>query len=206
MLKVLDHPLVKRDLTILRDKKTGPGNFREAAERISLHLAIGSTKKIKLKKTTVKTPLQETQGYITEEDIILLPVLRAGLGLVNSFLNIYPDSKVGFIGLKRNEETFITDQYYYSLPEINGSSRVIILETMLATGGTVCATLKKLRADNVINISVAAIIAAPQGVEKVQSQFPDIDIVVGVLDEGLNEKAYIIPGLGDAGDRLYGTY
>ena len=205
MIKVLDHPLVMNDLAILRDKQTSPAEFRAALERIGYHLAIESTKELPVSKSEVATPQERTEVFCYRDELILLPVLRAGLGLHKSFSEIYPPAKTGFFGIKRNEEDFKPDVYYSSLPKINQNTTAIILEVMIATGGTASAALSGLLLEGVSNLILAGVIAAPEGIEKIRAEFPEVKIIVAALDKGLDKNAYIIPGLGDAGDRMFDT-
>jgi len=200
-----DHPLVKKDITILRDKKTNPEVFRAAVKRISLILAVEISKEYRLTKIKVETPLETTTGYQLKQDVVLVPVLRAGLGMVSGFLEVIPDAKVGHIGLQRNEETLEPVEYYYKTPKDIHSSRVILLDPMLATGGSSSEALRYLKKRGVKNCVFACLVAAPEGLKKIAKEHPDISIFCAALDKKLNERGYILPGLGDAGDRTFGT-
>ncbi|MDX9791483.1 MAG: uracil phosphoribosyltransferase [Candidatus Kapabacteria bacterium] len=205
MISVLQHPLVQNYIGVLRDKDSDAETFRKAVKKIAMHLAIESMDNLKLKMTTVKTPLEETKCLKISSNVIIVPVLRAGLGLVSAFQEIYPECKIGYIGLKRNEVTFEAEEYYYSMPKINSSDKIIILEIMLATGASTSATLNRLQLEGVEDLTVVSIISAPEGVERIRTEFPDVRIITAALDRGLNENNYILPGLGDAGDRFSGT-
>lgn len=204
-LYIVDHPLIKKDLTILRDKNTQPEIFRSALQRISNLLAAEISKNISLEETEIETPLEKTVGYKLKKQIVLVPVLRAGLGMVNGFLELIPDSKVGHIGLQRNEETLEPIEYYFKTPSELEKSDVILLDPMLATGGSASGAITYLKRKGALTIYFACIVAAPKGVERINSDHPDVKIYSASLDRELNNKGYILPGLGDAGDRTFGT-
>lgn len=200
-----NHPLIKKDITILRDKNTNPEVFREAVKRISLMLAVEISKEYQVNKIEVETPLEKTTGYRLKQNVVLVPVLRAGLGMVSGFLEVIPDAKVGHIGLQRNEETLEPIEYYYKTPKDIGNSQVILLDPMLATGGSSSEALKYLKKRGVKKCVFACLVAAPEGVKKIAAEHPEIPIFCAALDRKLNERGYILPGLGDAGDRTFGT-
>lgn len=202
---LVNHPLLKRDITLLRDETTNCENFRFAVNRISNVLAVEISKNFSLKKIEVQTPLEKTTGEIIEQDIVLVPVLRAGLGMVDGFLQLIPDAKVGHIGLERNEETLKPATYYYNTPADLDKSEVVLLDPMLATGGSASAAINFLKEQGAGDLSFACILAAPEGVQNLQVHHPDVKIYGAALDRELNEKGYILPGLGDAGDRTFGT-
>ncbi len=202
---IVDHPLIKKDLTILRDKNTQPEIFRSALQRISNLLAAEISKNISLEEIGVETPLEKTIGHKLKKQIVLVPVLRAGLGMVNGFLNLLPDSKVGHIGLQRNEETLEPIEYYFKTPSELEKSDIILLDPMLATGGSASGAISYLKNKGAITIYFACIVAAPKGVERINNDHPDVKIYSASLDRELNQKGYILPGLGDAGDRTFGT-
>ncbi|WP_290664718.1 uracil phosphoribosyltransferase [Ignavibacterium sp.] len=204
-LYIVDHPLIKKDLTILRDKNTQPEIFRSALQRISNLLAAEISKNISLEESEVETPLEKTAGYKLKKQIVLVPVLRAGLGMVNGFLELIPDSKVGHIGLQRNEETLEPIEYYFKTPSELEKSDVILLDPMLATGGSASGAITYLKNKGALTIYFACIVAAPKGVQRINSDHPDVKIYSASLDRELNNKGYILPGLGDAGDRTFGT-
>ena len=199
------HPLIKKDITILRDKMTNPEIFRAAVKRISLILAVEISKNYRLNITEVETPLQKTKGYKLRQNVVLVPVLRAGLGMVSGFLEVIPDAKVGHIGLQRDEDTLQPVEYYYKTPKDITNSRVILLDPMLATGGSSSEALKYLKKRGVKNCVFACLVAAPEGIRKIAKFHPEIPIYCAALDKKLNERGYILPGLGDAGDRTFGT-
>lgn len=202
---IVDHPLIKKDLTTLRDKNTKPEIFRSALQRISNLLAAEISKNILIEEIEVETPLEKTTGYRLMKQIVLVPVLRAGLGMVNGFLELIPDSKVGHIGLQRNEETLEPIEYYFKTPSELEKSDVILLDPMLATGGSASGAISYLKNRGASSIYFACIVAAPKGVQRINSDHPDVKIYSASLDRELNSKGYILPGLGDAGDRTFGT-
>ena len=203
--KLIDHPLIKKDITLLRDKKTQPEYFRAAVRRISNILAVEIGKTLKLKEIKVDTPLEKTKGYKLNEQIILIPVLRAGLSMVSGFLDVIPDCKVGHIGLQRNEETLKPVEYYFKIPKVNANSKIILLDPMLATGGSASEALKYLKKKGGRKIIFACLVAAPVGIKKILKEHSEVEIYSAALDRELNNKGYILPGLGDAGDRTFGT-
>jgi len=204
-LKLIDHPVVKRDITILRDKKTDPELFRSVVSRISNILAVEISRNFNSQRITVQTPLEKTTGYSIKQDTILIPVLRAGLGMMNGFLRIMPNAKVGHIGLERDEATLKPNEYYYKAPKNLNKSNVILLDPMLATGGSASRALKLLKSRGAKKIYFACLVAAPVGVKKINDDHPDIKIYCASLDRTLNSSGFILPGLGDAGDRTFGT-
>jgi uracil phosphoribosyltransferase len=202
---LIQHPVIKRDVTILRDKNTDSETFRAALQRVSNILAVELSKEFKLTETEVETPLEKTQGAKLTHDIILVPVLRAGLGMVNGFLQIIPEAKVGHIGLQRDEETLKPIEYYYKVPKHLETAEVVMLDPMLATGGSASEALKYLKKRGASKLVFACLVAAPEGIDKIKSEHPDVKIYAAALDRELNSKGYILPGLGDAGDRTFGT-
>ena len=202
---VVDNPLVKRDVTILRDKETDPNGFRLALDRVSHSIAIEISKSFDLTEFIVETPLEKTKGYKFSKQVILVPVLRAGLSMVSSFLEMIPDAKVGHIGLQRDEKTLQPIDYYYKTPKKLDESITIVLDPMLATGGSAVASFNSLKQKGAKKCILACLIAAPEGVEKMNNEHPDIEIYTAALDRQLNSVGYILPGLGDAGDRNFGT-
>jgi uracil phosphoribosyltransferase len=204
-LIIVDNPLVKRDVTILRDKETDPNGFRLALDRVTHSIAIEISKSFDLTEFEVETPLEKTKGYKFSKQVILVPVLRAGLSMVSSFLEMIPDAKVGHIGLQRDEKTLQPIDYYYKTPKNLDESITIVLDPMLATGGSAVASFNSLKDKGAKKCILACLIAAPEGVEKMNSEHPDIAIYTVALDRQLNSVGYILPGLGDAGDRNFGT-
>jgi len=204
-LFLVEHPLVKRDLTILRDRNTNPELFRSVVKRISIVLAVEISKEFLLDEISIETPLEKTKGFILKNKIVLVPVLRAGLGMVNGFLEIIPDANVGHIGLQRDEDTLKPMKYYSKTPNNIDEAAVILLDPMLATGGSSSEAVKYLKNRGAKNCIFACLVAAPEGVEKLSTEHPDVKIFIAAYDRKLNEKGYILPGLGDAGDRTFGT-
>lgn len=202
---LIDHPIVKRDVTILRDKKTDSETFRAALQRVSNILAVELSKVFELTKTEIETPLEMTEGAKLKHNVILVPVLRAGLGMVNGFLQIIPEAKVGHIGLQRDEETLKPIEYYYKVPKHLETSEVVMLDPMLATGGSAVEALKYLKNRGASKLAFACLVASPEGIKKMEIEHPDVKIFAAALDRELNSKGYILPGLGDAGDRTFGT-
>lgn len=202
---LIQHPVIERDVTILRDKNTDSETFRAALQRVSNILAVELSKEFRLTETEVETPLEKTQGAKLTHDIILVPVLRAGLGMVNGFLQIIPEAKVGHIGLQRDEETLKPIEYYYKVPKHLETAEVVMLDPMLATGGSASEALKYLKKRGATKLVFACLVAAPEGIDKIKSEHPDVKIYAAALDRQLNSKGYILPGLGDAGDRTFGT-
>ncbi len=204
-LKIIDHPLVKRDLTKLRDKKTPSNSFRSILRRIAALMAYEVTRDLPLSEIQVMTPLEKTAGHRVNDPIILVPILRAGLGLVGGFVEVLPDARVGHIGLYRNEETLQPVDYYLKLPRNLDKSLVLILDPMLATGGSATAAVTFLKKKGAKKIKFVSLVAAPEGVKILTKAHPDVIVYACSLDRGLNHKGYILPGLGDAGDRIFGT-
>ena len=201
-----DHPLVKRDMTILRDKNTGTEYFRSAVKRISNILAVEIAKSFNLKKADIETPLEKTTGYKIDQEVVLIPILRAGLGMVSGFIEVIPEAKVGHIGLQRDENTLIPVEYYYKTPKDISNAFVILLDPMLATGGSASEAVNYLKKKGAKQLVFSCLVAAPEGLKKLSDAHPDIKIFGAALDRQLNEKGYILPGLGDAGDRTFGTF
>jgi uracil phosphoribosyltransferase len=205
MINIIDNSVVKHFLTIMRDKNTDSPRFRNAVNIVSNCIAVEASKAIPTESFLVETPLEVTTGYKISSRIILLPILRAGLGMLNSFLDIFPMSVVGYHGLRRSLENHTeNEEYYYSLPEIKPSDRIIILDPMIATGNSICSSMNRLQLSGAEHITICSLIAAPLGIEKILTDYPNVDIFTCSLDKGLNDKNYILPGLGDAGDRING--
>ena len=202
---VPDHALLKHKITILRDKDTSVSDFRRLIGEISMLLGYEATKDLDLSDIDVETPLCKTKGFALSKQVVLVPVLRAGLGMVDAFLSLIPAAKVGHIGLSRNHETLMPEEYYCNLPSDISEREVLLLDPMLATGGSAAAAVSFIKARGAKNIRYIGIIGAPEGVKALSDAHPDVDIYLASLDEKLNEKGYIMPGLGDAGDRIFGT-
>jgi uracil phosphoribosyltransferase len=203
---VLDHPLIQHKLTYIRDKNTGTKEFRALVDEVSALMAFEITRDLPLEETTIETPVMEAKTkVISGKKIGLIPILRAGLGMVDGMLRLIPAAKVGHVGLYRDPKTLTPTEYYIKLPSDIEERDLIVLDPMLATGGSANDAIHSLKKRGATNIKLMCLIAAPEGVEVIQKEHPDVDIYLGALDEKLNEKGYIIPGLGDAGDRLFGT-
>jgi uracil phosphoribosyltransferase len=205
ILKLVSNPLIVRDMTYLRNKETKEYQFRLALRRIAYALVIEISKEFELNEFEVESPLEITKGYNLKKQIVLVPVLRAGLSLVNSFIEMIPSAKVGHIGLQRDEKTLNPIDYYYKAPKNLDISKVIILDPMLATGGSSSAACKFLKDKGAVDCVMASLIASPEGVKRLSTDYPDVPIYTAALDRELNENGYILPGLGDAGDRTFGT-
>jgi uracil phosphoribosyltransferase len=204
-LHIVDHPLVHDALVTLRDKRTAADEFRRVATRISVLLAAEALKDVPTCDVTVETPLGPAPGRRVRPDVVVVPVLRAGLGMLDAVLELVPVARVGHIGLQRDEMTAIASQYYSKLPSRLASSFVLMIDPMLATGGSAVAALDLLQRAGAAAIRIVCIVAAPEGVALVQQTHPTVDIYTPVVDTKLNDQKYIVPGLGDFGDRLYGT-
>lgn len=203
---ILDHPLIQHKLTFIRDKHTGSKEFRELVEELSMLMAYEVTRWLPLEDYEVETPITTTKArVIAGKKLGIIPILRAGLGMVNGMLRLVPAAKVGHIGLYRDPETLQPVEYYAKLPSDIAERDLIVVDPMLATGGSAVAAIDYLKRMGATSIRFVCLIAAPEGVEKLHSAHPDVDIYTASLDECLNEHAYIVPGLGDAGDRLFGT-
>lgn len=202
---IIDNPLVKVDITNLRNKNTTQELFRNSVKRISYILAMEISRYFELNEIEVETPLEKTAGYELSHSIVLVPILRAGLGMMDAFLEIMPKARVGHIGLQRDEETLQPVDYYYKTPKQLDKAKVILLDPMLATGGSSSAAISYLKKSGAKEIYFASLISAPEGMKKVTEDHPDVKIFTAAFDRELNEKGYIVPGLGDAGDRTFGT-
>ena len=202
---VMDHPLIQYKITMLRDEKTNVKDFRELANEIALLMGYEATKDLELTDVKVKPPMQETMGKTITKQVALVPILRAGLGMVEALMSLIPAAKVGHVGLYRDPQTHEPVEYYCKLPTDIEQRQVLVLDPMLATGGSAVAAIDFIKKRGAKKIKLMNIIGAPEGVKAVQEAHPDVDIYIGALDEKLNENCYIIPGLGDAGDRIFGT-
>jgi uracil phosphoribosyltransferase len=203
---VFDHPLIQHKLTFIRDKHTGTKEFRELVDEVSALMAYEITRDMPLREVEVETPVAKAKCKVLEgKKLGLVPILRAGLGMVDGILKLIPAAKVGHLGLYRDPETLEPVQYYSKMPSDIGERELIVIDPMLATGGSASAGIRILKEMGAKQIKLMCLIAAPEGVDRVQKDHPDVDIYVAAIDEKLDEKSYIIPGLGDAGDRLFGT-
>ena len=203
---VFDHPLIQHKLSILRDEKTSVKEFRELVSEIAMLMCYEATRDLPLEEITVQTPVAPAKcRRIAGKKLAIIPILRAGLGMVDGMVSMMPNVKVGHIGLFRDPETKLPMKYYYKMPADIAERDVIVVDPMLATGGSAAAAIDFLKEDGVKHIKLMCIIGAPEGVAKMQEAHPDVDIFVAALDDHLNDHAYIVPGLGDAGDRIFGT-
>mgnify|MGYP002539296064 CR=1 FL=1 len=203
---VMDHPLIQHKLTFLRDVSTGTKNFRELVSEIATLMCYEATRDLPLMDVETVTPMQKTTTkVIAGRKLAFVPILRAGLGMVEGMLELVPSAKVGHIGLYRDHETLKPVEYYNKLPQDIDERDVIVLDPMLATGGSACDAITQIKKRGVKNIKFIGIIGAPEGLKRLQELHPDVDIYTAALDSHLNEHGYIIPGLGDAGDRIFGT-
>jgi uracil phosphoribosyltransferase len=205
VLKVVDHPLVQDALAELRDAQTAPPAFRRAANRISVLLAAEALRDVPVAPAVVTTPLGPADGLVVKTDVVVVPVLRAGLGMLDAVLELLPSARVGHIGLQRDEATAIASRYYSKLPLNVVDSFVLMIDPMLATGGSAAAAIDLLKAAGAKTIRMICIVSAPEGVRLLEARHPDVVIYTPVVDRELNPHKFIVPGLGDFGDRLYGT-
>ena len=202
----LDHPLITHKLSILRSKDTGTKEFRELISEIGMFLLYEALRDAKLDDITIETPITEMKtGRLNEDNYAFLPILRAGTGMVDGILKVLPNAKIGHIGMYRDEETFVPHRYFFKVPKDIVNREVIILDPMLATGGSALDTIEELKSIGVKKIKFLCIIAAPEGLKAVEEKHPDVQIYAAHIDDHLNENKYIVPGLGDAGDRIFGT-
>jgi len=203
---IIDHPMIQHKLTIMRDKNTGTKDFRELLEEIAMLMAYEVTRDFETKDVEVETPIQKsTQKMLVGPDVGIIPILRAGLGMVSGFQKLLPSAKIGHIGLYRDPDTHEPVEYYCKLPVDAEQRELIVVDPMLATGGSAIDAITLIKRRGCTKIRLVNLVAAPEGVEAVQKAHPDVDIYIAALDECLNDHAYIVPGLGDAGDRIFGT-
>jgi uracil phosphoribosyltransferase len=201
---VVDHPLAGHLLLALRDERTPASVFRTLTKRLTTVLMIEATRDLPTRPSSVQTPLEEAAGRVLLEPLVAIPILRAGLGMLDAVVELFPEVRVGYLGLERDEATFQPSEYYAKLPNLNGA-RTFVLDPMLATGGSAEAALSSVKKAGAQWIRMISIVSAPEGIKVVESAHPDVEIVTASLDRELNEHAYILPGLGDMGDRLFGT-
>lgn len=204
--QVIDHPLIQHKLTIIRDKDCGTKVFREVVDEIAMLMAYEVSRDMPLEDVVIETPItKSTQKTLSGKKVAIIPILRAGIGMVDGILELIPAAKVGHIGLYRDEETLEPHEYFVKLPEDIDVRQLFVVDPMLATGGSAIMAIDALKERGASNIKFVCLVAAPEGVKALQEAHPDIDIYTAALDEKLNEYGYIVPGLGDAGDRLFGT-
>lgn len=202
----IQHPLVKHKLSLLRDKNTSKKEFKALVDEITLFIGYEATKNLPLTTKTIKTPLETYEGpFLVGKKPVILPILRAGTGMVDSLLKIMPSARVGHIGLYRNEETLAPVLYYFKIPPHSKDRHFFICDPMLATGGSAIEAINQLKKRGIKAITFVCLVAAPEGVKSLHAQHPDVEIYAANLDRELNEQGYILPGLGDAGDRMFGT-
>lgn len=202
----IKHPLIEHKLGILRDKKTGTKEFRELISEITLFLCYEAMKDAKTYEEEIETPMAKTKvNKLNENQYVFVPILRAGTGMIDGIIKMIPNAKIGHIGLYRNEETLEPVKYLFKMPKNIKDKQTIIIDPMLATGGSGCAAIQMLKDEGVKDIKFLCVIAAPEGIKRMQSEHPDVEIYCGKIDDHLNDIGYIVPGLGDAGDRIFGT-
>jgi len=205
LVTVIAHPLVQHNLTKLRDARTDPEAFRRGLGEVASLMVYEATRSFQTKSVAVTTPLAKTRGAQLKHEVVLVPILRAGLGMMGSILQLIPHARVGFIGLKRHEQTLHASVYHKSLPADLSSFEIILIDPMLATGGSTLAALKLLAERGARRVRLVSLVAAPEGIARVHERHPELPIFTAAIDEKLNAKGYIVPGLGDAGDRLFGV-
>lgn len=202
---VLDHPLIKEKMTILRDATTSSRLFKESLDEIVMLMGYEVTKNIEVVSFEVESPLEKTTGYKLKKPVILVPILRAGLGFLDGMRRLMPNAYAGHVGMARNEETLQPEEYYAKFPSCIDRATVIILDPMLATGGSACDAIEAVKKRGAKDIRMVSLVGAPEGLKKLNEVHPDVDVYLACLDRCLNDQGYILPGLGDAGDRLFGT-
>jgi len=205
MHEEISHPCVQHKLALIRNEDTGHKKFRELATEITMFLCYEALKKVRVKKVEVKTPVATAECYKIAEDLVVVPILRAGVGMLEGILGLLPTARVGFLGMYRDEETKQPVVYYKKLPQQTGGGLCIIIDPMLATGGSTAAAIDVLKEHGAANIVVVCIVTCPEGLAAVETAHPDVRIYTASIDDCLNDHKYIVPGLGDAGDRLFGT-
>jgi len=204
-VEVIDHPILKRDLSVLRDVATPYGTFRSTLRNVSSILAYEVLRSLRIKEVDIKTPMETTKGHIVDENVIVIPILRAGLGMIDGFVHFLPEARIGHLGMYRDEKTHEPVDYYSNIPSGIENATVIIVDPMLATGGSANGAIRHIKQVGAKHIKLVTLVSAPEGITLVHTEHPDVDIFTAVIDRELDENAYIRPGLGDAGDRIFGT-
>lgn len=202
---LIEHPVISRDLSILRDVETNTAEFRAAIKRIAVILAYHALKELPLKKTEIETPIEKTTGYDVDQEVMVVPILRAGLSLTDALLQFIPDAKVGHLGMYRDETTHEPVDYYSNIPNGVEDAMVLVVDPMLATGGSADDALTFLKKQGAQHLQFVSLICAPEGLQRMEEKHPDVHTITAAIDEKLNDDAFIVPGLGDAGDRYFGT-
>jgi uracil phosphoribosyltransferase len=201
---IVDHPLAGHLLLSLRDRRTPPNVFRSLTKRLTTVLMLDATRDLPTREMTIETPLEAARGRTLAEPIVAVPILRAGLGMLDAVVELFPEVRVGYLGLERDEATFQPSEYYAKLPRLD-DARVFVLDPMLATGGSADAALTSIKDSGATSIRMVSVVSAPEGIKVLEQSHPDVEIITAAVDRELNEHAYILPGLGDMGDRLFGT-
>ncbi|MDX1670997.1 MAG: uracil phosphoribosyltransferase [Balneolaceae bacterium] len=204
-VKLVEHPVIARDLTILRNKHTSIENFRSAIRRIGNILAYHALMELPLREFDIETPIRQTSGYDIDQEVIVVPILRAGLALTDALINFIPDAKVGHLGMYRDEDTHEPVDYYSNIPPGVKQGMVLVVDPMLATGGSANDALNFLKKQGAQHLRFISLISAPEGLRRLEEEHPDVPVITAGIDEKLNDDAFIVPGLGDAGDRYFGT-
>lgn len=204
-LTLVNHPLLKRDLTILRDRTTAHGLFRQTVSDAAAILAYEALRNISVAEVDIETPLETTTGYAIAEEVIVVPIMRAGLGMVDGFVRFVPEARVGHLGMQRDEDTHQPVDYYANIPDSVDHAQVFVVDPMLATGGSATQAIERLKEEGAHRFIFACLVAAPEGIRALHEAHPDVQIVAAAIDRELDDNAFIRPGLGDAGDRIFGT-
>jgi uracil phosphoribosyltransferase len=205
MYEEIKHPCVQHKLALIRDRDTGHKQFRELAKEITMFICYEALKGVNVRKVTVQTPLAEAKCFQIDEELIVVPILRAGIGMLDGILGLVPTARVGFVGMFRDKVTKEPVAYYQRLPTESGNALHIVIDPMIATGGSTCAAIDILKANGATHVVVVCIVTCPEGIRKIEEAHPDVKIYTASIDERLDARKYIVPGLGDAGDRLFGT-